>query len=251
MHAGRQRAKRVLRKITQEEKGSTAAAPDSQHSRAIMITSAVAPKEASGYQRASADSFPLPPSEGVSTVPLLKIPVGPPQQHVMSTPRSLQATERALQDREDAALAAEQQAAAALFRAEEAAATAKATPRSTSLAAEAEKAAEIAQAELAKSNVAGRAVTASAGYFVVVTERPLGGFERDRYATEADARTVVGTLWGAWVLYHEQRGAYTEIDHGGWGFRHGAIRRHIAGAMKTAVSARMGHSMGSAYAANY
>ena len=68
-------------------------------------------------------------------------------------------------------------------------------------------------------------------------------------ATEADARLVASTLWAPWIVYHEQRGAFTEVLAGGFGgLRHHAIRKHVASLMQSAVHARMGHGI---YGANY
>ena len=65
------------------------------------------------------------------------------------------------------------------------------------------------------------------GTFTLLYESFPGRVARERYASEGDARAVAATLWAAWVMYHDQRGAYTEVGHGGIWFRHHAIRRHV------------------------
>ena len=160
----------------------------------------------------------------------------------------MQAAEHAVNEVEAAAERAEREALAAVKAAELAAADAEATPRSVELAAEAAHTARLAAEATERAVVAEGAHAATVGYFVVVKEYMWGRFSRDRYATEADARLVASTLWAPWILYHEQRGAYTEVLAGGLGMRHSAIRKHVSSAMQLGVHGRMGQGM---YVANY
>ena len=75
-------------------------------------------------------------------------------------------------------------------------------------------------------------MNATVGHFVVAYRQGFGRVATDKYATEADARTVAATLWSSWVIFHEQRGAMTEIAMGGWGFGHGALRKGVRSAMQ-------------------
>ena len=200
------------------------------------------------YTRADTDTPAVPASV---PVPVLKISARTPAQRdsTLLTPRSLHAAEAAHAESEAAALSAEQAAAAAKFRAEEAAAEAKATPRSEQLAEEAKTAAASAAAASQRATVAGSAVNASVGNFTLVYEHGWGRFVRERYATESDAHLVASTLWGSWIIYHEQRGAYTEVATGGLFFRHAAIRKSVSTAMRQAVNQAYGFS--GTYASNY
>ena len=204
------------------------------------------------YVRADADAIPLPSS---APVPILKVSnitaEGRAQDGPLITPRSMMAAERAHAEREEAALSAERAAATAKFRAEEAAAESQATPRSTTLAAEAQQAAAAAAVASERAAITEGAVSASVGTFALVSERGWGRFVNDRYATEADARTVADTLWGSWIVYHEQRGAYTEVASGGLFFRHGAIRKYVATVMRRAFDQAIGSPFGAPYATNY
>jgi hypothetical protein len=151
-------------------------------------------------------------------VPTLKIPLGKPKHHEqpLMTPRSMAAAEKAVAEQE--AMAAKAEAIAAV--AAEEAADAVGTPREAA-------AVKAAVAAANKAHTIEHAVAKSQGVFELVVQRGWSKYEVLRYATDSDARQVAATLWGCWIIYHEQRGSRTEIAYGGFGWAHGAMRRFM------------------------
>ena len=196
-----------------------------------------------GYTRHDSDTMAVP---GGNPVPMLKIAAG--AERSILTPRSMEAAERAVAEEEARALTTEREAAMAVLYAQSTAAEARASPRSVELAAEAAEAAHTAAQLTEKAAVAESAAAASAGTFVLVSTF-FGRCVSQRYGSEGDARLNAAALWASWVLYHEQRGAKTEIGSGGWGFRQGAIRRHVHGEMEKAMKRMQGGFGG--YGSNY
>ena len=87
-----------------------------------------------------------------------------------------------------------------------------------------DKANKQAQATERKAAIQAAVVAASAGRYIVVSSRSVEAFD-----SEHTAAAVAAGLWSPWVLYHEQRGSYTEISQGGVAlpFAHTAIRRRV------------------------
>lgn len=193
---------------------------------------------------------------GGPVLPKLQIPA--PASPSELTPRSAgAAVERALAERELAATKAAQEAqdaieaqltarAQANAAAETARAAAKQAAAATeensnyskaqSAAAEAKAAAEaaeiaanttflVAQSTARKAAVQAGFVAASTGHYVLVSGKLVELFE-----TEAQAMVEASSLWWPWILYHSQRGSYTEVASGGVGipFAHSSMRRNVA-----------------------
>lgn len=162
----------------------------------------------------------------------------PQQQQLLLTPRSLGAAERALAEQEAIAAEAEEAATCLTARATAAAEAARVPGSGEDAAAEARAANAAATAALAKARVAERAVAKSVGSFLLLSS---GGwhYAADKFASEAEARQAAAALWGSWVLFHEQRGALTEVSSGGYGFGHGGIRRYARKGMALGMAATM------------
>ena len=174
---------------------------------------------------------------------MLKIAAG--AERSILTPRSMEAAERAVAE---GRRARSQRSARRRWRCStrnRPLQRRRASPRSVELAAEAAEAATAAQLT-EKAAVAESAAAASAGTFVLVSTF-FGRCVSQRYGRgrRAPQRGAVGER----VLYNEQRGAKTEIGSGGWGFRQGAIRRHVHGEMEKAMKRMQGGFGG--YGSNY
>ena len=216
-------------------------------------------------------------SEERSAVPVLKLPGKTSRDGALLTPRSLEAAEKAVADIETIATEREEEAAvltargqraeaAAQQAASAARAAAKVAQADPSQRAEAEEAAveatmarqEAAAAAAAaaqatrKAAIDRAAAAASEGTFVLVSMQGFGrsGIVTDRYALEAEARMAASQLWWCWILYHEQRGARTEVYSGGVGFTHYMVRRHVSKATADAVNKTLG-GQATFYGQNY
>ena len=117
---------------------------------------------------------------------------------------------------------------------------------------EAAAAAAAAAQATRKAAIDRAAAAASEGTFVLVSMQGFGrsGIVTDRYALEAEARMAASQLWWCWILYHEQRGARTEVDSGGVGFTHYMVRRHVSKATADAVNKTLG-GQATFYGQNY
>ena len=202
-------------------------------------------------------------------VPVLKLPGKLSRDGALATPRSLEAAEKAVADISSIAIEKEEEAAMLTARgqraeaeAQQAASAARAAAKLAQAnpsqradaeeaaleAAAARQAAAAAQAQAAqttrKAAVDRAAAAASEGTFVLVSQQGFGrsGVVTDRYALEAEAREAASQLWWiqGWILYHEQRGARTEVDCGGASFTHYMLRRYVSKATADAVNKALG-----------
>ena len=157
----------------------------------------------------------------------------PQQQQLLLTPRSLGAAERALARSDPWRRSAHADGAR-----DGGCGAARVPGSGEDAAAEARAANAAATAALAKARVAERAVAKSVGSFLLLSS---GGwhYAADKFASEAEARQAAAALWGSWVLFHEQRGALTEVSSGGYGFGHGGIRRYARKGMALGMAATM------------
>jgi len=119
--------------------------------------------------------------------------------------------------------------------AEEAQATAAAT---AAAAADAERAAQLTTR---KAAIEASMVAASVGTYVLVT----AGKNTEKFDSVERARSEAASLWMPWILYHEQRGCFSELTSGGVAlpFAHASIRRHVSEVMQ----ARINHVYGLNY----
>jgi len=131
--------------------------------------------------------------------------------------------------RRAAAIAAE---ASDFQTAQQEAAAAKASAAAAEAAAtEASRAAQLASR---KAAISAGFVAASAGSFQVVSSSRTV----ETFATEAEALHSAAERWWPWILYHEQRGCFTEVAHGGIGLplAHAGIRRHVSDVMSARIN---------------
>jgi len=231
-----------------------------------------------GYAQLRSPDSPQGPA-----VPKLAIPHGTPEQGwthgmeagapgglTMLTPRSAgAAVDRAVAEREMAAASAADKAEdareaqltarreanaasdaadaaalrAAAARSDDRAQQEMAAAKASAAAAEAAAAAAAREAQLTsrKAEIEKGFVAASAGSFQLVSS----GAEVVTFDREDLALREATTRWWPWILYHEQRGSFTEITCGGFRlpFAHTAIRRHVSEVMHARLN--------QVYGANY
>ena len=134
----------------------------------------------------------------------------------------------------EAAEAASRRAATAGTElAQQEAAAAKASAAAAEVAASA--ASRDARETTRKAALHAGVVAASAGSYVVVSSgRTVETFDTETLAI----RAVEQRWWPPWILYHEQRGCFTEIISGGIGmpFAHASIRRTVHDVMSARVN---------------
>lgn len=173
-------------------------------------------------------------------VPTLKIPATTSSAQGMDflTPRSLAAAEKAVAEQEAMAAEAEEAATCLTARAAAAAQAARVPGSSEEVVQEARASAAAASAALSKAVVTERAVAKTIGTFLLLSHRGWS-YGADKFGSEPEARSAAAALWSSWVLFHEQRGALTEVAHGGYGFGHGALRKYAKKGTQMALNVAM------------